>query len=372
MRVDEDVTDERRRLLALVGLGGAVLTALLGMFAPHPASLFNAPRQLQTQVERALLSTDYPGLEVAFDGQRARLRGIVASEQDIAAARRAALTAAGRGGQWAGGITSVDASALRVGAFERPFSWSARREGERLTLSGSAPSAETQSELMALARENFVAPVDEMGVAGGAPSPSFGAMALHAVRALAQLNSGEARIIDDRIVILGDGSQAVVSALRREFADPPAPFRARLELTVDGLDPARPELQGLNLASGEPEACAEGFARVMEHNVINFTIGSAAIDPSSREVLDALVSVALHCDRFTIEVAGHTDNQGGRAANMVLSRQRADAVADYLVSQNVARERLTARGYGSERPRASNSDEAGRAANRRIEFNVSR
>lgn len=372
MRVDDDVADERRRLLALAGLGGAVLVALLGMFAPHPASLFNAPRLLQAQAERALVGSGFAGLEVVFDGQRARLRGIVAEEPDIAAASRAALTAAGRGGQWAGGVTAVDASALEVGAFERPFAWSARREGERVMLAGFAPSAETRSELMALARENFVAPVDSMQVAGGAPSPSFGAMASRAVRALARLNSGEARIIDDRIVIIGDGSQAAVVASRREFANPPAPFQVRLELTTDGLDPERPELQGLNLASGEPEACAEGFARVMENNVINFGTGSAAIDPSSREVLDALVSVALRCDRFTIEVAGHTDNQGARDANMALSRQRADAVADYLVSQNVARERLTTRGYGPQNPRASNSDETGRAANRRIEFNVSR
>lgn len=372
MKIDDDIVDERRRLLALAGLGGAVLAALLGMFAPHPASVINAPRQLQAQVERALVAAGLPGLEVVFDGQRARLRGVVAAEADIAAASRAALTAAGRGGPWAGGVTSVDVSALAVGAFEQPFAWSGRREGERLTLTGAAPSEATHVELMALARENFVAPADEMRVVGGAPSPAFGTMARRAVSALARLHSGQARIVGDRIVIIGDGSQSAVNALQRDFADPPAPFHVRLELTVDGLDPARPELQGLNLASGEPEDCAAGFARVMEHNVINFATGSAIIEPSSRAVLDTLASVALHCDRFTIEVAGHTDNQGGREANMTLSRQRADAVADYLVSQNVARERLTARGYGSERPLASNRDEAGRAANRRIEFNVSR
>jgi outer membrane protein OmpA-like peptidoglycan-associated protein len=44
---------------------------------------------------------------------------------------------------------------------------------------------------------------------------------------------------------------------------------------------------------------------------------------------------------------------------------------NYLISQGVARERLTARGYGPDRPRESNATEDGRAANRRIEFNVS-
>jgi outer membrane protein OmpA-like peptidoglycan-associated protein len=110
---------------------------------------------------------------------------------------------------------------------------------------------------------------------------------------------------------------------------------------------------------------------MMERNVINFAAGSSAIDPSSRAVLDALASVALRCDRFSIEVAGHTDNQGGRELNMDLSRQRADAVAVYLSGQGVARSRLTARGYGPDRPRSSNATPAGQAANRRIEFYVS-
>jgi OOP family OmpA-OmpF porin len=109
----------------------------------------------------------------------------------------------------------------------------------------------------------------------------------------------------------------------------------------------------------------------MERNVINFEPGSATIAPSSRGVLDSLATVALRCDRFAIEVAGHTDDEGGREMNMELSRQRADAVAGYLAAQGVARSRLTARGYGPDQPRESNTSVEGQAANRRIEFYVS-
>jgi OOP family OmpA-OmpF porin len=142
-------------------------------------------------------------------------------------------------------------------------------------------------------------------------------------------------------------------------------------VTIDGLDVQHPELQGLNLVGGDAETCERAFDRLMERNVINFQPGSAAIDPSSRGVLDSLASVALRCDRFAIEVAGHTDNQGGRDMNMELSQQRADAVADYLAAQGVARSRLTARGYGPDRPRSTNVSSEGQAANRRIEFYVS-
>lgn len=369
---DENVADERRRLWALVGIGGAVVATLLGLFAPHEASAWRVPQILQQRAESALLTHGLPGLEVAFEGQHARLRGVVESDADIARAARVVLTSSGAGGPWAGGVTSVDDSGISLGVLERPYVWSARREGDGLALTGAVPSEITRANLMAVARERFQAPsTDAMHAAGGAASPRFGVVARAAIEALASLKSGEARIVDGQVVIIGDGAPQAVDAVRRAFADPPAPFRARLELTVNGEAAAQPHLRGLDLARGDADACRGNFDQLMGRNIINFTTGSAAIDPSSREVLDALASVALRCDRFSIEVAGHTDNQGARAANMELSRQRANAVAAYLVSQGVARERLSARGYGPDRPRVGNNDEAGRAANRRIEFNVS-
>jgi outer membrane protein OmpA-like peptidoglycan-associated protein len=210
-----------------------------------------------------------------------------------------------------------------------------------------------------------------MHVAGGAASPLFSDMARAGVRAVSELNTGEVRIVDGQIIVIGDGAQQGVDAVRRQLGQTPAPFRSRLEVTIDGLDVEHPELQGLNLANGDVTTCERAFDRLMERNVITFAEGSAAIAPASRGVLNALASVALRCDRFSIEVAGHTDNQGGRDLNMELSRRRADAVAAYLAGQGVARARLTARGYGPDRPRSSNATPTGQAANRRIEFYVS-
>jgi OOP family OmpA-OmpF porin len=211
-------------------------------------------------------------------------------------------------------------------------------------------------------------------VAGGAPSPYFTDVARSALRGLRAItndqNHGEARIVDDQLVFIGDGNQQAVNGLRRSFANPLPPFHVRYAVTVDGLD-SEPALQGLNLNSGDADTCEHAFQRLMERNVINFETGSSDIAPSSRRVLDALASVALRCDRFAIEVAGYTDNQGERDMNMELSQRRADAVATYLTGQGVTRERLTAHGYGPDRPRANNATPEGQAANRRIEFNVS-
>lgn len=356
----------------VVGLGFALVAMVLGMAAPHDGAAWRLPQVLEERVAAALVRAGHPGLDIAMDGQRAVVRGVVADETEIEAVRRAALTAAGSGGAWEGGVTEVDVSGVSVGVIERPYTWSVRRDGARVVLSGAVPSEHTRAALVSAARAAFANadPVDEMHVAGGAASPAFADVARQAVRSLARLTAGEGRIVDTQIAIIGDGASDDVAALRAAFANPPPPFRARLAVTIDGLDTEHPELQGLNLAQGDAETCERAFDRLMERNVVNFAPGSAAIDPSSRQTLDALATVALRCDRFSIEVAGHTDNQGARDVNMQLSRQRADAVASYLAGQGVSRSRLSARGYGPDNPRASNATPAGQATNRRIEFYV--
>lgn len=367
--------NEERRLPpvgVLIALGGAVVAMLLGLFAPHDGAVWRMPQVLEQRVASALIAAGHPGLDIEMQGQRAVLRGVVQDERDIEAVRHAALTAAGAGGAWAGGVTSVDISGVEVGLLQQPYQWSARRDGNRVILAGHVPSEATRTSLLGVARAVFTGadPVDEMQVAGGSPSPSFAHVARSALRALARLNSGEARIVDEHVVFIGDASSENAGAIRALFRETPPPFRVRYAFTVDGLDIENPELQGLNLNGGGAEACSSAFERLMERNVINFPENSAVIDPSSRRILDSLATVALRCDRFSIEVAGHTDNTGTREANMALSRARADAVANYLAAQGVARSRLTARGYGPDSPRVANNTETGRAANRRIEFYV--
>lgn len=373
MTREEDDRENWTRPALMIGAGGAVLSMLLGMLAPHGGAVWRAPRVLEQRVATALSVAGHPGIDVEMHGQRAVLRGIVEDETDIAAIRRAALTAAGSGGAWAGGVTSVDASDVSVGAFARPFAWTVRRGDDRVVLSGAAPSEASKAEILAAAERAFPGDerIDELRVAGGAASPHFTDLAVQGIRALAHLNAGEVRIVDSQIVIIGDGDQAAVDAVRRAFADQPAPFNTRFAVTIDGLDVDHPELQGLNLVNGSAGTCEAAFERLMESNVINFASNSASIEPSSRSVLNALASVALRCDRYSIEVAGHTDNQGQREMNMQLSQRRADAVANYLAAQGVDRARLISRGYGPDRPRLDNATASGQAANRRIEFYVS-
>ena len=100
-----------------------------------------------------------------------------------------------------------------------------------------------------------------------------------------------------------------------------------------------------------------------------FATGKSLIQPRSFAMLDQVARVLQEhpeIDRVVIE--GHTDDRGNAEVNRKLSQARAEAVRDYLVSKGVESARLEAKGFGPDRPIASNKTERGRAANRRVAF----
>jgi outer membrane protein OmpA-like peptidoglycan-associated protein len=102
---------------------------------------------------------------------------------------------------------------------------------------------------------------------------------------------------------------------------------------------------------------------------IYFDFNSASVKPESDEVLKKIAGVlGAHAD-WKLSIAGHTDNIGGDAFNLDLSKRRAAAVKDALVSHyGIGADRLTTTGFGASRPVASNDTLEGRARNRRVEL----
>lgn len=94
------------------------------------------------------------------------------------------------------------------------------------------------------------------------------------------------------------------------------------------------------------------------------------LKPTSEVELDKLVDFLVKNPVLKIELGGHTDDQGETTYNQKLSENRAKAVLDYLVNKGIDASRLSAFGYGESKPMATNSDEQGRAQNRRTEFKV--
>ncbi|MFZ5551521.1 MAG: OmpA family protein [Bacteroidota bacterium] len=103
---------------------------------------------------------------------------------------------------------------------------------------------------------------------------------------------------------------------------------------------------------------------------IFFDTGSSTLKPASNSELDRLVKLLKDVPKLKVEISGHTDNVGSESMNQKLSEDRANSVVNYLASKGIDRSRLTAKGYGSTRPVATNNNDEGRQQNRRTEFEI--
>ena len=103
---------------------------------------------------------------------------------------------------------------------------------------------------------------------------------------------------------------------------------------------------------------------------ILFDTGKASIKFESAEVLGQILTVLKKYPNSRFSIEGHTDSVGKRAKNIELSQNRADAVKIYLIQGGVDQSRLESKGYGPDRPIASNKNKKGRELNRRVEINL--
>jgi outer membrane protein OmpA-like peptidoglycan-associated protein len=103
---------------------------------------------------------------------------------------------------------------------------------------------------------------------------------------------------------------------------------------------------------------------------ITFALNSSDLNSQFYSALDGVSLVLKEYDKTVIEVAGHTDSSGSDQYNQSLSERRAQSVTSYLASHGVKQQRLLTIGAGEAHPVASNDNEAGRAANRRVEMTI--
>ena len=103
---------------------------------------------------------------------------------------------------------------------------------------------------------------------------------------------------------------------------------------------------------------------------VTFAFDKSEVQPQFYPVLDNVASTLQQYNQTIIEVAGHTDSVGADAYNQQLSQKRAEAVANYLNSRGIMRDRMITVGAGETHPVASNDTDAGRAENRRVEITL--
>ncbi len=172
-------------------------------------------------------------------------------------------------------------------------------------------------------------------------------------------------------LVLLAGALLLLAGLRTcatQQAAPPSQITLRLP---DGTSLAVPQGSiGFNvtrfLESSEPAPRAFVF------DGLTFDTASNNVSAQSQPTVAALASIMKAYPNVQARVVGYTDNQGDPSSNLALSQARADAVKQALVTNGVVADRIATAGFGEANPVADNASEAGRAQNRRTEFEITR
>ncbi len=175
-----------------------------------------------------------------------------------------------------------------------------------------------------------------------------------------------------------DGVPDTQDRCPNEPGDPPDGCASR-DRDADGVGdatdacPDQPEtVNAYNDTDGCPDSKPQRVEVTNDQIVIkqriNFTTGKSSILPDSYGVLDDVAAVMKDSPNLRVEIGGHTDNVGDDTLNQRLSKSRADAVFEYLLSKGVPAQRMITVGYGETRPIDTNMTDSGRLNNRRVEF----
>ena len=195
--------------------------------------------------------------------------------------------------------------------------------------------------------------------------PGWPKRVLAALEALGYLHNGVATVTPDLIELRGTtGKENAQSEMARVLSDKLGGATAfELKVTYsEALDP---------LASiPSPEECIDLLNAAGDKRKITFAPSSTEIEADAQETIDAIAEILRDCRGVEIEIGGHTDSQGREIMNEQLSQARADAVLNAIMARRVLVSNLSAKGYGESQPIADNETEAGREANRRIEFRL--
>jgi outer membrane protein OmpA-like peptidoglycan-associated protein len=252
------------------------------------------------------------------------------------------------------GDVEGDASALDPANFSMKF-----HRGQ-LVLSGFTASAKHEQALARIIAKEFGASEPTLRYRPGVLlSDDWVPVTTQLLSAFATTQSASATVTEHAITIRGVSSTPEpwyehLNALRNVLPE---------QMTIDH------DVVIVDDVSSLSALCERAFARSLG-TAIEFRQSSVEIRTSSYATLDRIVEVANDCRAGAIAIRGHSDATGDEAWNRQLSRARAQAVADHLITRGIEASRLVVAGLGSSQPIADNSTAVGRGLNRRIEFEL--
>ncbi len=158
----------------------------------------------------------------------------------------------------------------------------------------------------------------------------------------------------------------------KKFQDDQATYRAKLKSSkvVESAHQKVEESdqQSTLMMEKHLRRCQNIINRILSQNKIYFTLSRKSIEPSSRKTARDIARLIKLCPYTQIIIQGYTDSIGTEKRNLEISRQKAETLKRFLVSQGVDAKRIKAVGLGESNPLGDNETVEGRAKNRRVEI----
>ena len=249
-------------------------------------------------------------------------------------------------------------------AAKGPAEFSAVVDAGGVSLRGRIADERMRDAVESLARSRF-AQVDSALRSDGNVPAGWTLRAIAALEAAQGLNRGMVTVTPELIRITGVSGDQMASDRAAARLSQRLGAGAHYELAIRydrRLDPL------LGLPSGME--CVDQLTAAMRESEIGFEPNKSLIAGDPAPTLARLAETMKTCADFRIEVGGHTDSQGSEAFNAELSRRRAQAILEAMTKAGIDTRYMTAKGYGESQPIADNDSDAGREANRRIEFTL--
>ncbi len=267
-----------------------------------------------------------------------------------------------------------------------PYVWRADFHAGGLTLSGNIPDQKTRRVILRQVKRHFprAGIVDKMKTGPGAPE-SWSEATNASLSQLARLGNGSATVWNTEVELSGTASSVERRAdiIGRMKSGIPSLYQFFDDIRIKEPVFKQPQLfveqpeirqyedeQFVSQERLERTQCQSYLNTILSGESIQFAPASAKFRDDSFPVLTRLAHTANRCPDTRIEIVGHTDSDGSRKFNEFLSLRRARSVVKYLTSRGIAKDRLSAVGYGEARPILPNTSDANKARNRRIEFKV--
>ena len=175
-------------------------------------------------------------------------------------------------------------------------------------------------------------------------------------------------VLNNEVTLLGELKDANYKTLLDSIISR-SKINIKTDITLPGVSNIADNKE-INNASSKVNEVQLLINNILSAKKINFERRSTAITAESKTVVEEIAKILNDNPTLKVEISGHTDSRGSDSLNKKISQDRASSVRDILISLGINKDRVTAIGYGEEKPLVKDDENGLSEINRRVEFNI--